>query len=291
MTEIPHQRQTSELILNTDGSVYHLNVLPSDICSTVLLVGDPDRVPMVSSCFDTIETQKQKREFVTHTGTYRGHRFTALSTGIGTDNIDIVMNELDALVNIDLQTGDPTAQHTTLNIIRIGTSGSLQADILTDETVVSTHGVGLDQLMHHYKVAYTDDESLMAKAIHALIPASYIQPYVVSGSALLLKRFTGLKQGMTATCSGFYAPQGRQLRAASNFPGLIDQLHRFQDGDRRITNFEMETAAIYGLSRVLGHEALSVNAIMAHRMLKQFSTTPHETVQQTIRMVLDRLVD
>jgi uridine phosphorylase len=274
------------LILNSDGSIYHLNLLPSDIAPTVFLVGDPDRVETVSSFFDTVEIRKQKREFITHCGTLRGKRLTVISTGIGTDNIDIVMNELDALVNIDLRSGLPKSQMRSLNIIRIGTSGSLQHDIDTDEMVVSTHGLGLDQLMHHYQIEYTAEEKELAHLVSMIIQAEYIRPYIVSSSQRLLSLFTEFKRGMTATCSGFYAPQGRKLRAEGNFPGLIDQLHYFHDDGRRVTNFEMETAAIYGLARVLGHEALSVNAIMANRMTRTFSRTPHETIERTIEAVL-----
>ena len=289
MTELNSPLKESELVLNSDGSVYHLELLPEDIGQTVILVGDPDRVEMVSSHFDSVILRKQKREFITHTGYLNNVKLTVLSTGIGTDNIDIVLNELDALANIDLKTGTIKSELTSLNIVRIGTSGSMQADIDIDESVVSTHGLGLDSLMNHYKIAYTKTETDYAFALTNELNISYLHPYLVAASPMLLNKFDGFKSGVTATCSGFYAPQGRQLRAAPNYPDIIDRLTHFKKDDLVITNFEMETAAIYGLSRILGHHALSINAIMANRILKKFSKHPHLTVALTIRKVLEIL--
>lgn len=291
MTELNTPLKESELVLNNDGSVYHLELLPEDIGQTIILVGDPDRVAMVSAHFDSVILRKQKREFITHTGFLKNVKLTVISTGIGTDNIDIVLNELDALANIDLKTGTIKPTLTSLNIVRIGTSGSMQAHIDIDESVVSSHGLGLDSLMNHYKINYTESEVAYAQALSIELKIPYLHPYLVSASPILLKKFDGFKSGVTATCSGFYAPQGRQLRAAPNYPDIIDRLTHFKKDNLVITNFEMETSAIYGLARMLGHNALSINAIMANRILKKFSKHPHLTVEMTIRKALEILTN
>lgn len=276
----------SELILNPDGSIYHLNLLPEDISSTILFVGDPDRVAKVSEHFDTIEIKKQKREFITHTGYLSGKRLTVLSTGIGTDNIDIVINELDALVNIDLQRYEPKNNHTKLRFIRLGTSGSLNPDIGVDEFLVTKAGVGFDGLMNFYSdYKYSAD---WFKVLTENFPYPNILPmmYPAPASSELLQAFTKAKyQGITGSFSGFYGPQGRKLRLnplSENF--LTEMSHR------GISNFEMETSAIYALSYLLGHEALSVNAIIANRTRGEFAPQPKQTERNLIAWALEQIV-
>ncbi|MBT8195418.1 MAG: nucleoside phosphorylase [Bacteroidia bacterium] len=282
----------SELILNDDGSLYHINLLPEDISDTIINVGDPDRVLMVSSFFDKIEVKKQKREFVTHTGTYKGKRITVISTGIGTDNIDIVYNELDALVNIDLNSRTIKPSHTSLNLIRIGTSGSLQADIPSDAFVLSTYGLGLDGLMNYYECEFTQEEQELNEAFGKHYPTNGLLPKanIIKGSQKLAERLgEGMHKGMTASCAGFYAPQGRILRYDLKRTDMIQKLHTFSHNNLKVTNFEMETGAMYGLARVLGHECCSVNAIVANRINLTHSHKAHETMLQLIETVLDRL--
>jgi len=289
MTDLKRKDHDSELILNEDGSIYHLNLFPNDISDTIFLVGDPERVPMVSDFFDTIEIKKQKREFVTHTGTLRNKKLTVISTGIGTDNIDIVMNELDALANINLQTGQVNQNLKSLSIIRIGTSGSMHPEIDTDEIVVSTHGLGLDILMHFYGIDYTQEEIKHAESVSKQIHLKELHPYLIAGNEELISLFSDQHKGITATCAGFYAPQGRKLRAPHAHPEFLQLIMHADMSPYRITNFEMETAAIYGMSRMLGHKAVSVNAIMANRVLQKFSSTPHESVKKTIELVVSRI--
>lgn len=278
----------SELILNADGSVYHLSLLPEDIATTILTVGDPDRVERVSKHFDSIEVSKHKREFVTHTGTLNGKRLTVISTGIGTDNIDIVVNELDALVNIDLEKREPRASSVSLEIIRIGTSGALHADIALDSIVVSKYGLGLDGLMTFYNSPEVYWPQGLLEFCGSLGPPAQ-QIYIAPASLQLDARCpSSWQRGITVTCPGFYAPQGRQLRARPAFPGLLDKLRAY-DEELRITNFEMETAGIYGLGGMLGHDCISLNAIVANRATGEFSKTPHNTVDRLIMQTLDLL--
>lgn len=280
----------SELILNDDGSIYHINLRPEHVAENVITVGDPARVAMISSHFDTVEYRGQKREFVTHTGAYNNNRITVISTGIGPDNIDIVLNELDALMNIDLKEKRLKPVMTKLNIIRMGTSGSLQADIPVDSMVVSSHGLGLDNLMHFY-AGHQDSGHLINDIIdHTGLAKTAIRPYLTKGSAKLLERVGDEYQcGVTVTCGGFYGPQGRVLRAPSAFPGLLDSLSSFRTEGHWITNFEMETSAIYGLGKILGHECLSINTIIANRMTRQFSKNPKIAVAQMIEKSLQAL--
>ena len=288
MKQIPE----SELILNDDGSLYHLNLLPQDVADTIINVGDPDRVGMVSSFFDKIEVKKQKREFVTHTGIYKGKRITVISTGIGTDNIDIVYNELDALVNIDLKNRTVKPLHTSLNLIRIGTSGSLHVEIQSDAFVLSTYGLGLDGLMNYYECKYTEEEEKMIAAFAEHYPTMGLFPKanIIKGSPFLEDKLgEGMHKGITASCAGFYAPQGRILRYNLKRNDMIDKLHSFKYDGLKITNFEMETGAMYGLARVLGHQCCSVNAIVANRMNLTHSHKAHETMLKLIKTVLDRL--
>jgi uridine phosphorylase len=282
----------SELILNKDGSVYHLNLHPHEIADTIINVGDPDRVPLVSSFFDHIEIKKQKREFVTHTGIYKGKRITVLSTGIGTDNIDIVYNELDSLVNIDLVKRTPKEKLKSLNLIRIGTSGALQIDIPVDSFVFSTYGIGLDGLLNFYKLVNTTEENQMVKAFRAHYPNNGIlaESYLTRCSEKLENMLSeGMFKGMTCSCSGFYAPQGRILRYELARPDMIEKLNSFRFGDNRITNFEMETGAMYGLARVLGHHCCSVNVIVANRMAQKYAKKAEESMRNLIKLVLDRI--
>ncbi|MDQ3051393.1 MAG: nucleoside phosphorylase [Bacteroidota bacterium] len=289
MKQIPE----SELILNRDGSVYHLNLLPEDLASTIINVGDPDRVSKVSNFFDHVEVRKQKREFVTHTGTYKGVRITVLSTGIGTDNIDIVYNELDALVNIDLSTRTIKKEKTQLSLVRIGTSGALQKDIPVDEFVCSSFGLGLDGLLNYYRLENDTEEKTMIAAFnqhyptHGIFPRSYLTR---AGQLLFEKLSSHMHTGITASCSGFYAPQGRMIRLEPSRTDMIDKLNSFQHEGHRITNFEMETGAMYGLARLLGHQCCSVNVIVANRIAQQYSKNADAAMEKLIQTVLDLLV-
>jgi len=283
----------SELILNKDGSVYHLHLLPDDLADTVITVGDPDRVARVSRHFDTIELKKSKREFVTHTGTINGKRITVMSSGISTDNIDIVLNEIDALVNINLKTRIPKPQLRKLNIIRIGTSGAIQADIPVDSLLVSKAAFGLDTLMHYYKRDITKTEQQLLDTLRRALPKDGgFVPYIASAdTGLLTKLGQDILQGITFTAPGFYAPQGREIRAHSAHPEFMNALQQFDLNGQRITNLEMETAGIYGLSAVLGHRAISFNVILANRSTQTFSKQPEKIVDNYIRQLLDRIAD
>lgn len=287
----------SELILNADGSIYHLNLRPEDIAENIIVVGDQGRVKEVSKYFTNIEVEKHNREFVTHTGYYNGIRITALSTGIGTDNIDIVVNELDAIANIDLDKREIKSGFKKLNIVRLGTSGALQGDIPVDSFVMSSYGLGFDGLLNFYKVPknllHNEIENEFVK--HTKWNERLAKPYVVKASDYLVNKLgEGVTKGITATASGFYGPQGRVLRLDAINPFLNEQMESFRFGDEtsdsfRITNFEMETSALYGLCAMLGHNACTICTIIANRVSKQFSKDYHPAVDQMIRMTLDRL--
>ena len=283
---------SSELILNPDGSVYHLNLKPENIAHDIIFVGDPDRVEKITQFFDSIEFSIQKREFKTQTGIFKGKRLTVLSTGIGPDNIDIVLNELDALVNIDLNTRQPKEQLTSLNIIRIGTSGSIQADIPVDSFVLSKFGIGLDNMLRSYivdAVTHTDMED--AFMTHTQWDVRKGRPYAIACSESLEKRMESnqIHKGITATIGGFYGPQGRVLRLPIQDSGLNAKMDTFQFKGNRITNLEMETTAIYGLSALLGHNALSLNAIIANRASGTFNEDPTKAIDELIAYTLDKL--
>jgi len=281
--------EESEFILNKRGAVYHLNLRPEELASTVLTVGDPDRVGKVSQCFDAIEHQVQHREFVTHTGRIGKKRLSVVSTGIGTDNIDIVLNELDALVNIDLTTRTIKPQLSSLTIIRIGTTGALQKDIAVDAWIASTHGLGIDNLLNFYRHEENSEEKelLQSFSTQTQLHHRLAHPYISGGSAALLRHFTdGFHQGITVTCPGFYGPQGRVLRLGLSQPELIDRLTDFTYGRHRITNFEMETAGIYGLGKILGHSCLSLSAVVANRVSRQFSRDGDAAIDGLIRRTL-----
>ena len=279
----------SELIINKRGAIYHLDLRPEELATTILTVGDPDRVGTVSKHFDTIEHQAQHREFVTHTGRIGKKRISVVSTGIGTDNIDIVLNELDALVNIDFSTRTVKSRLSPLTIIRVGTSGALQKDIPVDSLVASTHGLGIDNLLNFYRHEENEEEKeiLHSFSTQTQLHHRLAQPYISGASASLLRHFTGgFHQGITVTCPGFYGPQGRVLRLGLSQPELIDRLTGFVYGPHRITNFEMETAGIYGLGKILGHSCLSLSAIVANRVEKQFSKDGNAAVERLIQETL-----
>ena len=280
-----HRIAESELILNSRGAIYHLDVRPEELAENIITVGDPDRVKEVSKHFDKIEFERQHREFVTHTGYLGNKRISVVSTGIGPDNIDIVLNELDALVNIDFNERTINPELKQLNIIRIGTSGSLQADIPVDSFVASSHGLGVDNLMNFYLHENNEEEKQL---LHAFITQTQLHnglsfPYISGASASLIRHFVeGYHQGITVTCPGFYGPQGRVLRLGISNPHLIDRLTDFEFGHHRITNFEMETSAIYGLGKALHHNCLSLSAIVANRIHKNFSADGGALVEQLI---------
>jgi uridine phosphorylase len=287
-----NQIADSELIINPDGSIFHLKLQPEQIADTIILVGDPGRVDSVSKHFSSIEHKAANREFITHTGTYKGKKISVLSTGIGTDNIDIVVNELDALANIDLKERRILPTHRSLNLIRLGTSGSLQKDIDTDSFLVSSYGLGMDGLLNFYGGLDKINENRISEAFiaHTGWNKNLPFPYVVKASDKLKGILgKGLKSGITATAPGFYGPQGRVLRIPLADKGLNDSFSSFEFEGERITNFEMETSALYGLSSLLGHEACTVCSIIANRLAKTYSKDYKVTVDKMIEMVLNRL--
>lgn len=281
----------SELVLNPDGSVYHCNLLPEQLADVVFLVGDPGRVPTVSQFFDHVEFKTQKREIVTHTGSKNGRRVSVVSTGMGTDNIDIVLTELDALANIDLKQRMVKSEHKSLTFIRLGTSGALQTDIPVDSFLATTHALGLDGLVHYY----ANGSQFSA---HPFVPA-FVEsigwdsklplPYLVEADPTLLGKAMemGFYSGVTATATGFYGPQGRVLRLGIQTPDLNEKLSQFRFGALRITNFEMESSAIYGLSALMGHRALTVNCIIANRFTGQYSQDYHKAMNRLIEQMVD----
>ena len=282
----------SELILNADGSIYHLNVKPEMLADTIITVGDPDRVAEVSKHFDSIEYTVAKREFITHTGFLNNKRITVISTGIGTDNIDIVLNELDACVNIDFETRLPRSVKKSLDIIRIGTAGSLQPDLEVDQVVISTHGIGLDNLANYYLLDNEVEETYLLDkfAKEVLVGNAASVPYIAKGSAALIEKLDqGYVKGITLTCPGFYGPQGRQLRLAPRFPDLIQKASQFRFENHRITNFEMETSGIYAMGQLLGHHSISISAILANRIHNTFSQQPKKGVEKLIMEVLEKI--
>lgn len=280
----------SELIINNRGAIYHLDCRPEEIAPTVITVGDPDRVMEVSKHFDKIECKNRHREFVTHTGWIGNKRMTVVSTGIGPDNIDIVLNELDALVNIDLEKRVIKEKLQSLQIIRVGTSGSLQEDIPVDSFVASTHGLGLDNLLNYYLHGSNEEEKQILHAFntHTQMHQGTSSPYINGAGVSLLKKFVeGFHLGITVTCPGFYGPQGRVLRMGLAHPQLIDRLTSFHFGSHRISNFEMETSAIYGMGKILGHQCLSLSAIVANRITKEFSKDGQAAIEKLITKTLD----
>ncbi|MCW3071693.1 MAG: Phosphorylase [Bacteroidetes bacterium] len=282
----------TELILNANGSVYHLQLLPEHIAENIIIVGDQGRVETVSRYFDTVDFKIQNREFITHGGTFKGKRVMVMSSGIGTDNIDILINELDAAVNIDLKTRLVKEKHTKLNIVRIGTSGALQKDIEVDSYVVSKYGLGFDGLLNYYLDLPSVNDNAVSEAF--IKQTNWNQnlpyPYAVKGSETLIQKIGfDLTQGITATAPGFYGPQGRKLRLTPWVEDFNQQLTDFSFNGNHITNFEMETSALYGLGALLGHETCTVCAIIANRVAKRYSKNYHAAVEQLIQLVLERL--
>ena len=279
----------SEMIINDRGAIYHLNVRPEEIADTIITVGDPERVAHVSKYFDKIEFQLSHREFITHTGYIGNKRISVLSTGIGPDNIDIALNEVDALVNIDFETRLIKDTKKSVNIVRMGTCGSLQGEVGVDQLVAGTHGLGIDNLLHFYKTENNAEEQAILSAFeqHTQITNFKIQPYIATASPGLIKHFTdGYSHGITVTCPGFYGPQGRILRLPLNMPNLVDQMTSFRYGNHHIANFEMETSAIYGLCNLLGHQCLSINVIIANRVKKEYSKDMASAVDNMIQKTL-----
>ena len=282
----------SELIINDRGAIYHLDLRPEELGNTIITVGDPSRVSAVSQYLDSVEYRAQHREFITHTGVLGKKRISVVSTGIGTDNIDIVLQELDALVNIDFGSRSIKPKLSQLDIIRIGTSGSLQKDIPIDSCVASSHGLGIDNLLNFYRHDQNEEDKQL---LHSFITQTQLHnsisyPYISGASSSLLKHFVnGFHHGITVTCPGFYGPQGRVLRLGLSNPLLIYRLTQFSFGQHRITNFEMETAAIYGLGKLLGHHCLSLSAIVANRVTKEFSNDVQRVIDKLIRTTLEKI--
>jgi uridine phosphorylase len=286
--------KSSELILNPDGSVYHLNLKPEHIARDIIFVGDQNRVEKITKHFDSIEFTTQKREFKTQTGTFKGKRITVMSSGIGPDNIDIVMNELDALVNIDLTTRTVKETLTSLNIVRIGTSGSLQLDIPVDSFVMGTHGLGLDNMLRSYLIDDICEKDLEEAFIkHTNWDLRKGTPYVIACSDILKNKLDSAKihKGITGTAGGFYGPQGRVLRLGIQDPSLNNKMDSFSFNGHRMANLEMETSAIYGLGKLLGHNCLSMNAIIANRANGTFSVDPYKAVDELIEYTLNKLAE
>lgn len=283
----------SELILNPSGSVYHLNLLPENLAPNVILVGDPNRVPVISDFFDSIEFKGQNREMVTHTGWYKNKRITALSTGMGTDNIDIVLNELDALVNIDLKTRTINTKHLSLNLVRLGTSGAIQADLPLNTFVMSEYGCGFDGMLYYYDFdpAINCDKIKDAFIMHTNWNTRLPNPYFIKASEKLMNLFNDkeVHKGITVTAPGFYGPQGRELRIPLAYPKMNEMLESFEYNGKKILNYEMETSALYGLGKILGHEALTVCVAIANRHKKVYNQNYHIAVNELIEIVLNKI--
>ena len=287
-----HVRET-DLILNADGSVFHLHLKPGELADKIILVGDPGRVAQVSAMFSSIELKVANREFITHTGMYNGSRISVISTGIGTDNIDIVMNELDALINIDLDNRIRKSKIRSLSIIRIGTSGALQGNIPIGSFLVSKKAIGFDGLLNYYKGLKNINEAPFEEAIISSIPWSkrFAKPYVIPADEDLFQLFYGpnITEGYTISAPGFYAPQGRSLRLGINYPDWNHSIEKFSFNNQKITNFEMESSAIYGLSKLMGHKALTICAIIANRISQEYLSSYKSVMNDLIRYTLDKL--
>lgn len=284
--------EESDLILNEDGSIYHLHLRPEDIPDLILLSGDPGRISKISEHFDHVDFKRQNREFVSHAGTLKGKKLLALSTGIGPDNIDIVMNELDALVNIDLNTREINGHRRSLTIVRIGTSGTLHADIPVGTLVTASHGMGMDGSLHYYRrlVDVTDHDLTREFIRQTDWPAFLPMPYIIPGTPSLIQKLSSRGiLGITVTASGFYGPQGRELRLRSSFPGMLDSLAKFSYKNHRIVNFEMETSSLYGLGAMLGHEVATICVLLANRATGEYTRTMKEDEEKLISYVLDKV--
>jgi len=286
--------EESELIINPDGSIFHLHLKPGELATNIILVGDPGRVSVVASFFDKIEVERRNREFVSVTGRYKNTRFSVIATGIGTDNIDIVMNELDALVNVDFQTRQVKNELTSLNLVRIGTSGSLQEDIPVDNCVLSLKAIGFDGLLNFYagRDAVVDLEFERKFKEHLTWNPKLTSPYVVEASENLINRLAGngFYDGVTISAPGFYGPQGRVIRLGIADSDINEKISNFVYNNQRVTNYEMECSAIYGLSKLLGHQAATVCAIIANRKAGEYSKDYKPVVKETIEKVLSSLI-
>lgn len=292
VTVLDNKIKISELPINKDGSIYHLKLHPEQIAHDIIIVGDPGRVKKVSAHFDKIEVEVHNREFLTHTGYFNGKRISAISTGMGTDNIDIFLNELDALVNIDFEKRAPKSELTSLNIIRLGTSGALQEDIPVDSIVVAEYGLGLDGLLNFYTPEYSTQETVLNNAFieQTNWPQELARPYIIKGNEGLIEKLgEGYVKGITATACGFYAPQGRQVRLDIKVPDINERLRAFQHEGNKVLNFEMETSALYGLSKLMGHNACTMCAVIANRFSKTFSKDYQLTIDKLIENTLQRL--
>ena len=282
----------SQLVLNAEGAVYHLNLHPDQLADTVIMVGDPGRVDMIASFFDKIEVKRQNRELVSRTGYFHGKRITALSTGMGTDNLDIVMNELDTLANIDLKTRMPKDEHKSLNLIRIGTCGALQPDIEVGQNVATRYAIGLDGLIYFYEKSKEVNEIAMRDAFIKQMdyPTDLPKPYVVEGSKKLFDQLAqGYYTGVTATAPGFYGPQGRTLRMHLAYPELNHKIEAFEHEGWRVCNFEMESSALYGLGKMMGHNCLTICVAIANRVTEKFATDYHPFIKKLVLDTLERL--
>jgi len=280
----------TELILTKEDRVYHLNLKRKEIAKTIIIVGDQTRVETISRNFDRIHFIIKHREFITHTGEYNGKKISVISTGIGTDNIDIVLNELDALVNIDFKTRKVNLKKETLDIIRIGTSGALQEDIKVDSFIMAKYGLGFDGLAHYYKSKNIIDVQMSKEFIeHSNWPSKLAEPYIVSASKKLINKFSNFSSGITATASGFYAPQGRELRLKLDINDFHEKINTFKSKDNRILNFEMETSALYFLGKSLGHNTLTICAIMGNRITKKYSKNYNKTIEKLVLSVLEKI--
>ncbi len=285
--------QSSELILDQNGKIYHLKLKPSDVANDILLVGDPGRVDLVEKFLDETELKRQNREFKTVTGSFRGKRLSIISTGIGTDNIDIVVNELDALKNIDLETRQVKRQMQSLRLIRLGTSGALQEDIPSGSFLVTEKSVGFDNLLQFYNIARTEESSEIEGQMkkHFGWPRETAYPYVMDASPQLLEKMDDPQfiRGMTISAPGFYGPQGRKLRIPLSDEGLNNKIYNFRFGNLRITNYEMESSAIYALASSLGHQALTVCAIIANRRRGDHLPDYQGKIRELIQKVLEKI--
>jgi len=282
----------SQLVLNNEGAIYHLNLHPDQLADNVIMVGDPGRVDMIASFFDKIEVERQNRELVTRTGWFNDKRITVLSTGMGTDNLDIVMNELDALANIDLKTRMPKETHRSLNLIRLGTCGALQPDIEPGNNVATRYAIGLDGLLYFYEKHKEVNEIAMRDAFIKQMdyPKDLPKPYVVEGSKMLFDKLAeGYYQGVTATAPGFYGPQGRTLRMHLSYPENNNKIENFDYQGWRVCNFEMESSALYGLGKMMGHNCLTICVAIANRVTEKFTTDYHPYVRKLVESTLERL--
>ena len=281
----------SDLPLNADGTIYHLNLYPEELADNVILVGDPGRVPVISGMFDTVELRKQNRELITHTGTYRGKRISVVSTGMGTDNIDIVLTEIDALANVDLTTRTVKETHRSLNLVRIGTSGALTPDLECGSFLASAFGLGIDGMLRYYDTGNLIREDIVEAFVrHTGWSSQLPQPYCTPASPELLNRIGhDMSRGITVSAPGFFGPQGRNVRARLRYPGLNSRIETFGFGGDVITNMEMECSAIYGLGGLLGHNPLTVCLLIANRVTGQFLNNYHDRMEELCRTVLDRI--